>query len=235
MEECEDAVGINLAAGRFAVADGATEAFDARRWAETLAHNWVEGQTAPLTVADFRSWVETQGGLLQAAWRGRSLPWYVEEKARRGSFAAFVGLQFEAGESGSLWWRSLALGDSCLIHCRAQKLQTAFPLSDANQFNSAPQLVPSIWPAQAENLSTQIALRDGAATIGDVFYLFSDALAAWYLRLVAEGDNKTLRLFKSWLVSAERDNLVGMLLAEKRAGRLRDDDCAVIRVAVESV
>jgi hypothetical protein len=134
-----------------------------------------------------------------------------------------------------LLWRSLALGDSCLIHCRAQKLQTAFPLSDANQFNSAPQLVPSCWPAQAENLSTQIALKDGALENGDVFYLLSDALAAWYLRLVAEGHNKTLHSFESWLVSAERDNLVGLLLAEKRAGRLRDDDCAVVRVAVESV
>ena len=41
-DECEDAVAQSADASRFALADGATEAFDARRWAESLAEAWVE-------------------------------------------------------------------------------------------------------------------------------------------------------------------------------------------------
>jgi hypothetical protein len=39
LSECEDAVGIDATRHRFAIADGATEAFDARNWAQRLAQN----------------------------------------------------------------------------------------------------------------------------------------------------------------------------------------------------
>ena len=74
---------------RFAVADGATEAFDARNWAERLAQHWVEHDSA-LTVEDFRQWVAGEGRELHDSWNGLTLSWYSEEKARDGSFAAFA-------------------------------------------------------------------------------------------------------------------------------------------------
>src|SRR5213595_4216875 len=55
--ECEDAIGVNMAAGRFAVADGATEAFDARSWAQLLAEGWVACEPATLTTEAFGAWV----------------------------------------------------------------------------------------------------------------------------------------------------------------------------------
>src|ERR671932_253708 len=88
--ECEDAVGVNLAAHRFAVADGATEAFDARNWARRLAEGWVATEPPALSRETFGAWVAEQGVALHDSWQGRTLPWYAEEKARRGSFAAFV-------------------------------------------------------------------------------------------------------------------------------------------------
>src|ERR671938_75945 len=95
-EECEDAVASSADASRFAVADGATEAFDARRWATRLAEAWVTAKSAPLTVEEFRPWLAEQGEWLRASWEGRKLSWYAEEKRRAGSFAAFVGLRLEA-------------------------------------------------------------------------------------------------------------------------------------------
>ena len=46
LSECEDAIGINAETCRFAIADGATEAFDAQSWARRLAHSWVQVEAA---------------------------------------------------------------------------------------------------------------------------------------------------------------------------------------------
>src|SRR5437763_458503 len=51
VEECEDAAAASEEALAFAVADGATEAFDARRWARRLAEGWV--REAPAAAAWF--------------------------------------------------------------------------------------------------------------------------------------------------------------------------------------
>src|SRR4051812_34025928 len=141
-EECEDAFAFDAEALRFAVADGATEAFDARRWAERLAGEWVGCPAAPLTAAEFAPWLREQGEWLHASWEGRQLSWYAEEKRRVGSFAAFVGLRLEA-EGHRLGWRAAALGDSCLVQRRGAEVLAALPLSSPEAFGSAPPLVPS--------------------------------------------------------------------------------------------
>src|SRR5918911_471453 len=115
LSECEDAVGADLVNGRFAIADGATEAFDAGSWARLLAHGWVSMKEAALTPEEFRAWVLERGRALHDSWSGLSLSWYSEEKARAGSFAAFVGVQLDF-ESGVRGWRAIALGDACLMH-----------------------------------------------------------------------------------------------------------------------
>ena len=50
--ECEDFIAADPRTCRFAVADGATEAFDARSWAERLAHRWVQREST-LTLEEF--------------------------------------------------------------------------------------------------------------------------------------------------------------------------------------
>ncbi|HVG39127.1 MAG TPA: hypothetical protein VM870_07565, partial [Pyrinomonadaceae bacterium] len=118
------------------------------------------------------------------------------------------------------------------------ELCRAFPLSGPDEFHSAPPLVPSLWGPQGEVVK-QVAVAHGAALSGDVFLLLSDALAAWYLRAHTAGAHDLLASFEtamaSWRDSARRDNLVELLLAERRAARLRDDDYAVVRVTVERV
>src|SRR5215204_4472058 len=94
VSECEDVIASNPLTSRFAIADGATEAFDARNWAERLAQHWVRNQSA-LTREEFREWVAAEGRELHDSWKSLSLSWYSEEKARTGSFAAFVGVEFD--------------------------------------------------------------------------------------------------------------------------------------------
>jgi hypothetical protein len=229
-EECEDAVGVNVGAGRFALADGATEAFDAGRWARALAAGWVEREAAPLTAEELRPWVAEEGRRLQEGWAGRELPWYAEEKARGGSFAAFVGLGFEEA-AGGLRWRAVALGDACLVQRRGRAVLAAAPLDDPEEFNASPVLVPS-REAALEGALARAVTAAGAAEAGDVFLLLSDAAAAWFLRLSGAAD-PLLEEFDSLLAASENEALAALFRAERAAGRIKDDDVAVVRVAIE--
>lgn len=228
--ECEDAIGVNAGALTFAVADGATEAFDAGNWARRLAESWVRAEPPPLSLEDFQAWAREQGRQLQGSWQGRALPWYAEEKARRGSFAAFVGVRFERGAAG-FTWRAVALGDSCLIQRRAGAILQALPLASHEGFNSTPLLVPSHEGVQASALS-QAVVREGTAASGDVFLLLSDACAAWYLEQFAARSGACAR-FDSLLAASHNDALAELLRDERRAGRLKDDDVAALRIEFE--
>ncbi len=107
LEETEDAAIINLLKLRFAVAAGATEAFDAGRWAQQIAAYWVSEREL-LDPEGFWDWIGEQGKRLSESWDFKNLPWYAEEKAYAGSFAAFVGIQQDLSTSN---WRGIALGD----------------------------------------------------------------------------------------------------------------------------
>ncbi|HKG15650.1 MAG TPA: protein phosphatase 2C domain-containing protein [Pyrinomonadaceae bacterium] len=226
-EECEDAVAQSADASRFAVADGATEAFDARRWAVRLAENWVGAGSAPLTVEEFRPWLAEQGEWLRASWEGRKLPWYAEEKRRAGSFAAFVGLRLE--ERGRrMRWDAVALGDSCLVQTRGGRVERALPVSSHAEFNSAPPLVPSNETVREVALARLVS-AGGEAERGDVFLLMSDALSAWYLESSSKRDGRATQ-FDSLLAASENEALAGLFRGERESKRMKDDDVAVVRV-----
>jgi hypothetical protein len=228
-DECEDAVGLDAVSLRFALADGATEAFDSRAWARLLAEGWVEAEPPPISVEQFGHWAAAQGERLRASWDGRHLPWYAEEKRRAGSFAAFVGLRLR--ESGrTLRWEAVALGDSCLVQRRAGALLAAMPVSDYRAFNPSPALVPSHEPLLGAALARAVT-RAGTAERGDVFLLLSDAAAAWYLELFERG-HPSVAEFDSLLAASQNEALARLLRQERQAKRMRDDDVAAVRVAV---
>lgn len=230
LEECEDAVGVCVEGLRFAVADGATEAFDAGSWARALAAGWVGREAAALTAEEFRPWAAGEGKRLAEGWEGRQLSWYAEEKARAGSFAAFVGVQLTPDGAG-LSWRSFALGDACLVQRRGGRVLTATPLGRAEEFNSSPALVPSNEAALDAALARAVT-AGGAAEAGDTFLLLTDAAAAWFLKLSGEHD-AALEEFDSLLAASENEALVALLRRERAAGRLKDDDVAVVRIEIE--
>jgi protein phosphatase 2C-like protein len=228
-EECEDAVAFDAGSLRFAVADGATEAFDARRWASRLATEWVGAVCAPLTAEEFGPWLKEQGEWLHASWEGRKLPWYAEEKRRAGSYAAFVGLRLEAS-GRRVDWRAVALGDSCLVQRRGGEVVAAFPLSRPEEFGSTPPLVPSSESLR-ETALTRLLGQEGRAEPGDTFLLMSDALSAWYFDAVARRAPEAER-FDSLLAASENGSLSELVRRERAAARMKDDDVAVVRVSV---
>lgn len=225
--ECEDALGINHELRRYAVADGATEAFDASSWARKLAESWVQSDSPPLSVEEFQNWVAVHGKQLHESWSGLRLSWYAEEKARSGSFAAFAGIQLSAGADG-LVWNAIALGDSCLIQQRSGALQLAFPISNYRDFNSAPVLVPSLDTLQRAAVARAL-VHTGKLEDRDALLLLSDATACWYLMLYETNEPKR-REFDCLMDSASDNELALFFEEERRAERIKDDDIAIIRL-----
>lgn len=228
--ECEDAIAVNAERLRYAVADGATEAFDAGSWAKRLAHGWVEAQTPALDAEEFGAWVEALGKSLHDSWMGLRLAWYAEEKARSGSYAAFVGVEFNAAEEQASW-QAIALGDSCLLHCRCGQVLTSLPLSDYRRFNAAPVLVPSLTGLQRAALSRAVASH-GLARDGDLFLLMSDAAAAWYLMMTEAGDERRAEFEALLLAGSKQEELADFFERERRSHRIKDDDVAVLSIEV---
>lgn len=229
--ECEDAIAVNREAKLFAVADGATEAFDSRRWARLLAYGWVRQQPPAIDPERFHSWVASLGRRIHARWNRRSLPWYAEEKARGGSFAAFAGLSFER-EAGASRWRAVALGDTCLIQLRDGAIHTSLPLSRADDFGAHPTLVPSLDLIQTDALAA-LRVESGPAETGDVFLLLSDAVAAWYLRAFAGLDHAAVQL-DSLLDHSDTDELMLLFDEARGTNQCSNDDIAILRIVVES-
>ena len=225
-EECEDVIAVDFNRRRIAVADGATEAFDARKWAERLAHQWVQ-RTGTLASEEFRNWVAAEGRELQASWNGLNLSWYAEEKAQTGSFAAFVGVELDL-QAEQPAWRAIALGDACLMHCRSGALLKSFPVSRSACFNAAPVLVASNSSLH-ENSMKSIVIESGTCESGDVLLLMSDAAALWFLRCFEQNESAAQDFF----FSRSDHELNEFFDQERLAGRIRNDDLAIVRIEIK--
>jgi hypothetical protein len=226
--ECEDAVAENTRARRFAIADGATEGFDSRAWARLLVGRWLRIDPPAISAEDFQPLVRFLGLGLHERWNGKTLPWYAEEKAKHGSFAAFLGIQFFI-QQNQLSWKAIALGDCCLVHQRGSEICAAFPISDSEDFGSNPVLVPSLGWLQ-EKAFAELKVLEGTAEEGDEFLLLSDAIAAWYLRNTDDSEHERGKL-RSLLRRREREELEQFVRSSRHLGAMRNDDVAALRIA----
>ena len=175
VEENEDATATSLDALRFAVSDGATEGWESGPWAARLVVSYVERPPTPTTFPD---WLAAARNWALPVAPG-PVPWYAEAKQDEGSFATLVGLELRRSRRGSGWaWRSVAIGDSCLLHVRGEELVLAIPLGSAEEFGNRPALVPSATTRPCP----EPQWFAGRARPGDLFLLATDAAA---VRLLA--------------------------------------------------
>ena len=176
--EYEDAVAWSRHARRYAVADGASASAFARLWAYLLVHAYTAGRLRAEQLEDDLAPVQARWAELVER---RPLAWYALEQARRGAFAALVGLSLAPDGT----WSALAVGDCCLFQVRDAQLVVAFPLQSPEAFHQRPLLLGSRQAANtALRAAEAVGTTSGTWQRGDAFLLMSDALAAAFLEAV---------------------------------------------------
>jgi hypothetical protein len=222
VSEYEDAFAAAPDAGRFAVADGASESSYAGEWARLLVEAFVADPVRRDGWADWlapvrEAWLKTIG-------QGE-LTWYAAQKREDGAYATFVGLEIDSAfrETG-FPWRAAAVGDACLFQIRGDALLLSFPVEHSNEFGTRPELVNS---APKGRIPSQDHFLAGRARPGDSFVLATDALANWFLAEVESGGRPweviaglTPEAFPVWVEH----------LRSERA--LRNDDVTLVTIEI---
>jgi len=208
-DECEDASAGDPDAGRFAVADGASESYAAGDWARLLVEAFV-------TTGPAGDWLKDPREAWQQQAAGSAVSWYAEDKFARGGHATFLGVSVQPADDG-FGWEAVAVGDSCLLHLSEGHGVTSFPLTRSTEFNGAPTLVNS----RGGNPAWKTA--HGTLRPGETLLLATDALAQHLLESAEAGS-----FAGPSLLGLEEDDDFAMWVAMAReAGQLRNDDVAL--------
>ncbi len=230
----EDAYAFDEAAGRAALADGASDAFEAGFWARLLVATYVH---APPTISPraFLEWLQGPARAWSAMVNWAALPWYAEEKARNvGGLATLLGFSLDEGSNGDAkmtCWRAVAVGDTCLLHVRKHEVLMRFPIENAEAFDTTPALL-STRLQHDKSVLEDGALRhyDGTCQAGDLFLLSTDAMAEWLYGLAELDDLKLSWESVSTLIEEDFEGLIEELRTQSI---IRNDDVMllVLRVA----
>ena len=227
-EENEDAVAKNIMIYTnenekmisLCVADGATESIFSRRWASKLVD---AVETKQITAGSFPSDLEK----LQNEWEewlgNVELAWYAEEKAKQGTYAAFllVDIHLEKGI-----WTALSVGDCCVFQVRNNELIKSFPYKKECEFNNLPVLLGT-----KINGEISVAMENGVFIEGDVFYMATDSLAKYILSEFEKGFDKISEIVEWMGVNKDEEKLSDFREITKywiNNGRLKNDDCSLI-------
>jgi hypothetical protein len=221
-EEYEDASAANVALGRFAIADGATESAFAALWARLLVNEFVGTGSA-----DPSAWAEWLPAL-QTRWEAevdqQALPWYGEIKRQQGAFATFLGVIVQPPR-----WQALSVGDSCLFHIHDGGLHSAFPLKCAADFSDSPWLVGSRGYSPVM-MALREARLEGDLIAGDRLLLMTDALAQWFLQAV-EAHQRPWEMLEPFLQAPTgQERFDTWISALRRARQIRNDDVTLLGI-----
>lgn len=227
-DQCEDAFAYDGTSSRAAVCDGASTAFESRRWARLLARKFIESAPFGFSDEEFLGWVDS----VAEQW-AQSIPWetldvFEEIKADSGSAATLIGLQLtpHPQQEAAGTWRCLAVGDSCLFQVRGGRLVVALPIRRSADFNVTPPLLSTKRESNLRNIG-KVVTETGTWQEGDCFFLLTDAMAQWFLRVSEQH-------------GAPWDDLIALnqprfrvLVRETQARRLmRQDDATALMIGV---
>jgi hypothetical protein len=227
----EDGFAEDLAAGRVAIADGASEGIFCKRWAALLARTFVEDESDLGVPATLNSWVEKCRNLWAAEIDVPHLAWSKQVKvARTGAAATFLGLELcvasevEGDGNYSVAWRAWAVGDACLFILRSERIISSFPVMAAREFGPGPTLLRTLGaggdptPAQAR----------GTCRPGDVLVLATDAVAEYLLQSAERGEGTShVRLLAAGL---DEDTWLAEIEGLRSRNQMVNDDCTLVLV-----
>lgn len=216
---------------RFAVADGATETYEARIWVRHLLGSFMSADEAgdltgpPLERESMSAWFTS----MQKQWPviAPAPADYIEEtKMRQGTLATFVGGQILGLDTPAPVWRAVALGDSVLFHVRGGRLVEHFPPYASKDFDSAPDGIGTL-PGALARMSEQMMFTHGRLAPGDTIFAATDAFAKWMIACLEKGDETLWPVLGDLAHPAVFSQLVD---AHRRTGAMKDDDVTLMRI-----
>jgi hypothetical protein len=226
---------MHLKSLRVAVADGASSAMLAGRWARRLVEVFGGARGAARTKYQFinayqeaaRQWdEEVRDYIDDREQRGVPIQWYEEPGLAKGAYATLLVVEFSDGRQGyPPRWKAASIGDSCLFQVRGESLYSCFPMSDVAEFSYQPPLLPSRI-AEDDVVRRNVCLGTQNWEPEDKFYIVTDALAAWFLRSWDAGEQPWAPLrdfdvdadFAAW-VDQQRD-----------LNKIHNDDTTLVRI-----
>ena len=219
---------------RVAVADGASESMLSGLWAELLVRTWCRAPRRRRLDEVVKTAMAAWPGALDAylevrAAEQRPIEWFQQPGLDRGAHATVLGLEVGDSPTGQGWWTAESLGDTCLFHVRDDELLRAFPLEDAGAFGNTPKLVPT-HHRQLDRVVASLDRAEGQCREGDVLFLATDALAAWFLGAAGTGGAPWRTL--SAIARDDVDGFMAWTSDQRAAGAMRNDDVTLVRVEV---
>lgn len=234
--EYEDSFCFDLEKRKFGIADGASESCFAKMWANLLTEFFVKsdlslfslkGSLGYMAKEALRSFLFTAQEELNKRIDWETLPWYVEEKARRGEFATFLGFEVKKEYSKgrkSYRWRAISVGDCCLFHVNNKRLIDSFPLQSSAQFGSTPSLLSS---RSSPNLLNRCEIRGkkGEVSAEEMIILATDSVAKWIIQEEETGEHIWWDLI--FLEEGEMRSFFEELIKNKE---MRNDDITILKL-----
>lgn len=218
---------------RLVVSDGATESFLSGQWARLMSHCVATNDLPHRRWADaIKVAVEEWPRELSAYredrnQRNKPITWYEEPGLERGAEATLLAMRIRNSrdDQPGYWW-SMAVGDATLFHVRGDSCVRAFPVGRSADFGTSPHLVRSL------DIDGQFKQRlkktQGSWQPEDLFFLCTDALAAWFLerKEASETPWRTWRDFGS----DDCQQFDSWVEQERSSGRLKNDDVTLVRL-----
>lgn len=178
-EENQDAFDLDMERGIAAIADGVSTCLFAGNWARILAKAAVAQPPEAHKPAAIANWLID----LRRHWSESidvgSLAWHQKAKLKAGAFSTLLWVHVAEASPGNLRLCSYAVGDSCVLHLRENKMLRAFPIVESRLFNDTPRALGSMEQGGSECVEFQT--WESKCDTGDLLALCTDALAAWAL------------------------------------------------------
>ena len=178
-EDCQDACRQNKEMARYAVADGATQSFFPKEWAELLVEHFCEASVPFPTTNSWRPWIKP----VQEKWYER-VARTVEERdvfflnnpfnLRQPAASTFIGLEFDRVQAK---WQAMIVGDSCLFHLSAREFRSYIIERSADFTNRL-----RAFASYDTDNHTEPSFVECDTIPGDTLILATDALAKWILQ-----------------------------------------------------
>jgi hypothetical protein len=209
--------------GTLALCDGASESFDSSVWAQILADKFV---LDPAVTAD---WLSDALDEYVARHDFAAMSWSRQASYERGSFSTLLGAQHIPGNATV---EILAAGDSLAVLADGDRFVFSWPYADPECFKDRPTLFATLaehnafvsgsdfWTAHGTHFDLGVLVAPRLVCV-------TDALGEWLLRQTRSGGDGLSRL----LALTTQEELVGLVVEERRTGRMRVDDSTLIVAA----